>query len=188
MKLKYLMPLFLLTLQLIFSQNSLSKNIYKLPIKLWQKLSYTTPLLNCQFEPSCSNYFIHSVDSIGIILGTINCANRIIRCNPAARHYHLQQEHPKFYNDNRLIDYVSFAKNKTLNYNFFKYAIIPGLGRYKSDRKVDAMFSFMVITSSIFKGFELQKQKPILSGFYFSMTLLFWIADFHNTIYTNNYK
>jgi hypothetical protein len=36
----------------------------------------------CRFEPSCSNYFIGSVEKYGAVRGSIRGAWRILRCNP----------------------------------------------------------------------------------------------------------
>ena len=106
------------------------KSIYTIPAKIWQHLSYSFPILNCQFEPSCSNYFVQAVDSVGIIGGTIISADRIVRCNTYAKYYHLQKPKPKFHRDGRLLDYVSYEKNKIKIPNkYVFYSIIPGLGR-----------------------------------------------------------
>ena len=98
MKFLQLRLIILVSVNIIFTSENPVKKIYKYPFKLWQKLSYSTTILDCQFEPSCSNYFIQAVDSAGIVKGTIIGADRIIRCNPGARHYHLQKSNPKFYN------------------------------------------------------------------------------------------
>ena len=165
----------------IFCSPSLFKSIYKTPVKLWQKLSYSTPILDCQFEPSCSNYFIHAVDSTGIISGTIIGADRIIRCNPGARHYHLQKNEPQFHDDGRIIDYVSFDKKANNQPDYLYYSIIPGLGRAKNGRKVDGIFSFLTISSSLFRGYKFKKAHPNISVFYFTLGSIFWIADFYGT-------
>ena len=181
MKFLQLRLIILVSVNIIFTSENPLKKIYKSPVKLWQKLSYSIPILDCQFEPSCSNYFIHAVDSTGIVTGTIIGADRIIRCNLGARHYHLQKPNPKFYDDGRLIDHVSFNHIENPNNKFLKYAIIPGYGRYKLGREIDGFFSFLIISSSIYKGIKFQNEKPILSGFYFSVGLVFWIADFYGT-------
>jgi putative component of membrane protein insertase Oxa1/YidC/SpoIIIJ protein YidD len=176
------------SLNLIFASFPICNSIYKTPVKIWQKISYSTPILDCQFEPSCSNYFIHAVDSIGIVSGTIIGADRIIRCNPAARHYHHQKQNPKFHHDNRLINYVSINRNKYPNSQFVKYSIIPGLGRYKSGREIDALFSFLMVAGSYYNSYKFQKNHPNISGFYFVIGSIFWAADFYGTWRTNNSK
>ena len=165
----------------IFTSPSFLKSIYKTPVKLWQKLSYSTPLLDCQFEPSCSNYFLHAIDSTGIINGTIIGVDRIIRCNPGARHYHLQKDNPTFYNDGRIIDYVSFEKSTEIQSNYLYYSIIPGLGRAKNERQIDGLFSFLMVSSSLYKGYKFKNTHPNIAGFYFTLGSIFWISDFYGT-------
>ena len=68
-------------------------------------------MLNCQFYPSCSNYFSLSIAKKGIVKGTIIGLDRIVRCNPAAVGYHFQQSPPEFYYDGRLVDNLKNNKN-----------------------------------------------------------------------------
>jgi len=178
----------LVSVNIIFTSENPFKTIYKSPVKLWQKISYSTPILDCQFEPSCSNYFLHAVDSTGIISGTIIGADRIIRCNPAARHYHLQSPKSKFYGDSRLIEYVSYEKKLYPEYKFLKYAVIPGLGRYKLSREIDGLFSFLFVINSLYKGINHFEDNPYKSGIYLSIGALFWAADFYGTWRSSNKK
>jgi putative component of membrane protein insertase Oxa1/YidC/SpoIIIJ protein YidD len=93
-------------------KTSLAEKILISPIALWQRFSYSTPLLACQFYPSCSNYAAQSISEKGVLKGTIMAADRIVRCNPAAYHYHVgdnlksvsRQE--AFHTDGRLVDRV----------------------------------------------------------------------------------
>ena len=176
-----LILIILVSVNIIFTSENPFKIIYKSPVKLWQKISYSTPILDCQFEPSCSNYFLHAVDSTGILPGTIIGADRIIRCNPAARHYQLQNPKSKFYDDGRLIDYVTYKKNINPKYKFLKYAVIPGLGRYKLGREIDGFFSFLFVINSLYKGINHFENNPYKSGIYLSIGTLFWAADFYGT-------
>ena len=166
----------------IFGSTPILRTIYNAPIKLWQKMSYSTTILDCQFEPSCSNYFMHAVDSVGIISGTIIGTDRIIRCNPSARYYHLQKQNPKFHIDGRLIDFVSYKINSSKYPNkYLFYPIIPGLGRAKSGRKIDGLFSFLMVVSSYYNGYKFQNNHPYISRFYFTLGSIFWVADFYGT-------
>jgi putative membrane protein insertion efficiency factor len=51
-------------------------------IRLYQRL--ISPMLGqrCRFEPSCSQYFIESVQKYGAVRGTLRGLWRILRCNP----------------------------------------------------------------------------------------------------------
>jgi putative membrane protein insertion efficiency factor len=53
-----------------------------LPIKLYQKL--LSPLLgrHCRFVPSCSEYAIEAIKSLGPIRGSVKAIIRLLRCNP----------------------------------------------------------------------------------------------------------
>lgn len=56
--------------------------ILKLPIKLYKLL--ISPLLpkSCIYEPTCSSYFIKSLDIHGPFKGTVYGILRVLRCNP----------------------------------------------------------------------------------------------------------
>jgi uncharacterized protein len=69
--------------------NQLARSIWSLPrwtlIGAVQIYQYTlSPLLgrHCRFEPSCSAYFIQSVQKHGAIRGTLRGIWRICRCHP----------------------------------------------------------------------------------------------------------
>jgi len=61
-----------------------------LPIAGWQRISYNTDFLNCQYYPSCSNYGAEAIHLHGILFGSFMAADRIVRCNPAAYYYHTE--------------------------------------------------------------------------------------------------
>ena len=65
------------------------KTIAKLPsrfligmVRLYQL--FLSPIVGrqCRFEPSCSKYFIGSVEMHGAIRGSLRGLWRIVRCNP----------------------------------------------------------------------------------------------------------
>jgi uncharacterized protein len=69
--------------------NQLARSIWSLPrwtlIGAVQIYQYTlSPLLgrHCRFEPSCSAYFIQSVQKHGAIRGTLRGIWRICHCHP----------------------------------------------------------------------------------------------------------
>jgi putative membrane protein insertion efficiency factor len=51
-------------------------------VRLYQLV--LSPLVGqqCRFEPSCSKYFIGSVEKYGVIRGALRGVWRIVRCNP----------------------------------------------------------------------------------------------------------
>lgn len=58
------------------------RNIYILPIKLYQLILSPFFGRNCIYHPTCSNYAIQAIRKKGIFLGTIMGSYRILRCNP----------------------------------------------------------------------------------------------------------
>jgi putative membrane protein insertion efficiency factor len=58
------------------------RNIYILPIKLYQLILSPFFGRNCIYHPTCSNYAIQAIRKKGIFLGTIIGSYRILRCNP----------------------------------------------------------------------------------------------------------
>ncbi len=114
-----------------------------LPIAGWQRLSYNTNALNCQFYPSCSNYSAQAIQHFGWIKGSIMASDRIIRCNPFAFHYHIQGHLP-FQTDGRLVDHITqdnrqgpISKSPWVAAGFS--AIIPGTGRMYAGRIFDGL-------------------------------------------------
>lgn len=50
-------------------------------IKLYQKIPGNFHNY-CRFSPTCSNYAIESIETFGIIKGTLKSLIRILKCNP----------------------------------------------------------------------------------------------------------
>ncbi|SVC69787.1 uncharacterized protein METZ01_LOCUS322641, partial [marine metagenome] len=149
------------------SKISVLRKAALLPIAGWQRISYNTDLFNCQFYPSCSNYSAEAIKEHGLVLGCAVAADRIIRCNPAAFHYHVETQ--AFFNDDdgRLIDFV-----KPKVYQFSKkspsvaagLSIVPGLGRIYAGRLYDGLFSFLTLSLSGNAAYTTLNQKRPLAG------------------------
>jgi len=58
------------------------RDIYILPIKLYQLILSPFFGRDCCYYPTCSNYTIEAIRKKGIFLGTIMGFYRILRCNP----------------------------------------------------------------------------------------------------------
>ena len=130
---------------LLKSQNiSLIKKMGILPISAFQRISYNSHFLNCQFYPSCSNcsnYGAHAIKEKGLILGSFAASDRILRCNPTAISYY-----PKY------TDSTSIMLYDPLNINAIKSpakspamaimlsAVIPGTGRMYAGRWTEGFF------------------------------------------------
>jgi putative membrane protein insertion efficiency factor len=60
----------------------LIKQLFILPIRIYQ---YTlSPMLgaNCRFQPSCSRYMVQAIEEWGVIKGIFLGLRRIFRCHP----------------------------------------------------------------------------------------------------------
>lgn len=164
-----------------------SRLLYK-PIHIWQNISYNSPALNCQFERSCSNYMVDAIQGKGVLPGLVIGIDRIVRCNPAARHYHMQLNKPRILPDGRLLEPLDIdsAHDPGKNpYVAMSLSVIPGLGRSYAGHPVDGLFSFIFVA-----GFALNAGMQLEAGNSFGATAygltagLFWIADFYGAYRT----
>jgi putative membrane protein insertion efficiency factor len=64
----------------------LLKQIFILPIRIYQHT--LSPLLgkNCRYQPTCSSYMIQAVEEWGVFKGVYLGAKRILRCHPWSDH------------------------------------------------------------------------------------------------------
>jgi len=66
--------------------NKLLKQIFILPIKIYQ---YTlSPMLGqkCRYQPTCSSYMIQAIEEWGVFKGIYLGTKRILRCHPWSNH------------------------------------------------------------------------------------------------------
>ena len=122
------------------------QKIFIYPVAQWQKISYKSSALNCQFYPSCSNYCSLAIKENGPLFGSIIAMDRITRCNPSALSYHQKINGSYKDEDGRLIDYVKPASyNQNLNPSLLSsmLAFIPGLGRFHSGRVYDGIYGML---------------------------------------------
>ena len=58
------------------------REVFILPIRVYQK--FVSPLLppSCKYHPSCSQYAIDAVRIFGPVKGAVLAAWRLVRCNP----------------------------------------------------------------------------------------------------------
>ena len=130
-----------------------------------------------------------------MVRGTIIGFDRIIRCNPAAVGYHLQNINSKFHYDGRLVDNLEFRKslNEVTNSKLpIFFSVFPGLGRTFLGRKFDGFVSFTFV--SILSGLSyssFKKENEILGTITAVIGAFFWASDFYGThrmIEQNNQK
>ena len=136
---------------ILASENTtIIKKIGIIPIAGWQRLSYQSDLLNCQFYPSCSNYGAQAIHRHGLILGAFMTSDRIIRCNPSAFEYQLKSGGKFHEKDGRLVDPIHRTIKPNPHSNPFigvmLSSIVPGMGRVYSGQWVDGLFGFAMFT------------------------------------------
>ena len=157
---------------------SLAKKIFIYPISKWQRVSYNSKIFNCQFYPSCSNFGATSIKKYGNLFGTIIAADRIVRCNPSALHYHRKTDGAYSDNDGRLIDFVDpknyYPSDKSPTIAAY-LSIIPGLGRLYSGRLYDGLYSvFNFAIASEISLIAMKNQRKILGPLFLgSFTILY---------------
>jgi putative component of membrane protein insertase Oxa1/YidC/SpoIIIJ protein YidD len=150
------------------------------PIALFQRFSYATPGLHCQFEPSCSHFMALSIARHNVIKGLVIGTDRLIRCNPFAFQYH-QKEHPgQFSVDGRLLDPVPGGENRTRPNIHTICSIIPGLGRALAGRPGDGILSFITVVTLGAVTYQAHQRGSMGGTAVFgSLTAVFWLADFY---------
>ncbi len=160
------------------------------PIQWWQHLSYAHPTMNCQFEHSCSNFMVDAILEKGLIRGTVIGTDRIVRCNPAARFYHLQVPGSQIQYDGRLVEPLDWtppqkpAKSPALAVIL---SIVPGLGRSYAGHPVDGFFSLVLVGSFAYSTYSHnQEGNSISAGINASFMTLFWLADIYGAYRTAN--
>ena len=162
----------------------LEGSTYRL-ISCWQSISYKSSKLNCQFYPSCSNYYALATNNFGVLGGSIRAADRFIRCNPAAAGYHLQNPNSEFHTDGRLVDRLELRKtipSKKTTQLPILFSAIPGFGRVYYDHKFDGFVSFTYVSGFSYLSYNAFKRKNEVIGIFSGViALLFWSADIFAT-------
>tara|TARA_Y100000590_G_scaffold361959_1_gene418871 strand:+ start:24119 stop:24799 length:681 start_codon:yes stop_codon:yes gene_type:complete len=169
--------------------------IYKtglLPIAAWQRLSYNTDLLNCQFYPSCSNYGAEAIKKYGLLRGSALASERIVRCSPFALHYHMETKAPFHAPDGRLIDYViPDPANKTTKSPLIASllsSLLPGSGRIYAGRTWDGimgMWTIYLVGSSAY--YSLKDDRPIAGPLFGATALIVYFGEIYGAWRTAKY-
>ncbi len=156
----------------------LARRILVAPIALFQQVSYATPLMDCPFEPSCSQYMAEAVVRHGGLPGVIIGADRLVRCNPWAFHYHLRDHQKPFHVEGRMLDPVPQERKPWEWKKAGALAIVPGLGRVRASRPGDGIVSLLMVASLATSAYRLHLDgKQIRAGFMGTLSIIFWLAD-----------
>ena len=162
------------------------------PLSSWQHFTYGHPGYNCQFEPSCSHFAALAIEEHGVLAGMVVGTDRILRCNPSARHNHMDSPDPSLHVDGRLLEPVDFmaaespARSPALAATL---SIVPGLGRVYAGRPLDGLLSFLLIGSFAYATVQHYEAENtgwvILDG---GLTILLWSADIYGAIWSAKHR
>jgi putative component of membrane protein insertase Oxa1/YidC/SpoIIIJ protein YidD len=163
-----------------------------LPIAGWQRLSYNSDALNCQYYPSCSNYAAHAIAEKGLILGSFMAADRIMRCNPSALENHLKAGRGLTVDKKYLIDPIHLealresTKSPALAVLFS--ALVPGTGRAYAGRTHDAFTGFMLFAfSATFAVQTYREERPIAAPIFIGLATLIYGGEIYGAYRTAKY-
>ena len=164
-----------------------------LPISAWQRLSYNSNLLSCQFYPSCSNYGGLAISEHGPFIGLAITADRIVRCSPFALEYHYDINGKFHYPDYRLIDPLQITNTKNNSNKSPLFAaglsiILPGSGRIYAGRFMDGFMGMWMIAISGTAAYSSFQENKIIKGNLFSViTLIFYSGEIYGAYRTAKY-
>jgi len=154
-------------------------NIAILAIKGWQKISFKTSLLNCQFEPCCSNYGIHSIKEKGVLEGILYSADRISRCHPFAYKYYT-------YDKGRLNNNLqSEPEFKSRNFPYLSIPLsffIPGFNKMVNGRFYDGLSMFIITELSAYNTYKTYRNRKKMFVPFLFVTSSFYISDIYFNI------
>lgn len=174
----------------LYSSNTLGPGLRVVlkPIQWWQHLSYQSDAMNCQFEHSCSTFMVDAIVEKGILRGSIIGTDRIVRCNPAARDYHLKIPDAQLHYDGRLIeplDWKAAVKPGKSPAVAVSLSLIPGLGRTYAGHPMDGFLSFLLVGSFAYNTYAHdQAGNPIRASLNAGLMTLFWTADIYGAYRT----
>ena len=158
------------------------------PISKWQRISYGSPEMNCQFFPSCSQYGAIAINEKGPILGLFATSDRIIRCNPSAMKNH-SAIGGSYYQDGRMVDML-----KPENINNEKspviagiLSIVPGLGRIYSKKYFDGLFGFLMTSIAYQSAIRSTNNNSIFAPLFVSTAIIVHGGEIYGSYRTAKY-
>jgi len=160
------------------------------PITKWQRVSYNSNAISCQYYPNCSLYGAQAIHSKGAIVGSMVTYDRIVRCNESAQFHH--NEMGGFYSlDNRMVDPVDPYPNTSKKSPLFAAslsAIIPGLGRVYSGRlMMDGIYGFLLSSLTFQIAQKSIKRNSSFSPLYVGAALISYGGEIYGAYRTANY-
>lgn len=174
---------------------NLVKKTGLLPIAAWQRISYNTDLLNCQFAPSCSNYGSQAIRRYGVLRGAVVATERIMRCNGFAWHYHVRMHGEFQAADGRLVDPLipetgnpSGPSDRSPVTAALLSALVPGAGRIYAGRWLEGLLGFSACAYSAYLAHSSSgRDHPVRSGIFLSVTALLYGGEIYGAYRTAKY-
>tara|TARA_B100001996_G_scaffold34236_1_gene25635 strand:+ start:8447 stop:9088 length:642 start_codon:yes stop_codon:yes gene_type:complete len=172
------------------TNNNFLQKIFLYPITKWQRISYNSDAIGCQYSPNCSLYGAQAIHSKGAILGSMVTYDRIVRCNESAQFHHNKMG--GFYSlDNRLVDPVNHYPNTNKKSPLLAAtlsAIIPGSGRVYGGRLImDGIYGLLLSSFTIQIAQKSIKNDSALSPFYIGIALIAYGGEIYGAYRTANY-
>ena len=172
------------------SNNNLLQKMFLYPITKWQRLSYNSDAIGCQYSPNCSLYGAQAIHSKGATLGSMITYDRIIRCNESAAFHHNKMG--GFYSsDNRLVDPVNYFPSTNKKSPLFAAtlsAIVPGSGRVYGGRLImDGIYGLLLSSFTIQVAQRSVKNGSAFSPIYIGIALISYGGEIYGAYRTANY-
>jgi len=172
------------------TNNNFLQKMFLYPITKWQRVSYNSEIIGCQYSPNCSLYGARAIHSKGAIIGSMVTYDRIVRCNESAQFHH--DKMGGFYAaDNRLVDPVDYYPSTNKKSPFLAAAlsaIIPGSGRIYGGRLImDGIYGLFLSSLTIQIAQKSVKNGSALSPFYIGVALISYGGEIYGAYRTANY-
>ena len=172
------------------NNNNILQKMFLYPITKWQRLSYNSDAIGCQYSPNCSLYGAQAIHSKGATLGSMITYDRIIRCNESAAYHHNKMG--GFYSsDNRLIDPIDYYPSPSKKSPLFAAtlsAILPGSGRIYGGRLImDGVYGLLLSSLAIQVAHRSIENGSALSPFYSGIALIAYGGEIYGAYRTANY-
>ena len=170
--------------------NNILQKMFLYPITKWQRLSYNSDAIGCQYSPNCSLYGAQAIHSKGAALGSMITYDRIVRCNESAAYHHNKMG--GFYSsDNRLVDPIDYYPSPYKISPLFAAtlsAVIPGSGRVYGGRLImDGVYGLLLSSLAIQVAYRSIKNGSALSPFYSGIALIAYGGEIYGAYRTANY-
>ena len=172
------------------NKNNILQKMFLYPITKWQRLSYNSDAIGCQYSPNCSLYGAQAIHSKGATLGSMITYDRIIRCNESAAYHHNKMG--GFYSsDNRLIDPIDYYPSPNKKSPLFAAtlsAILPGSGRVYGGRLImDGVYGLLLSSLAIQVAYRSIKNGSAMSPFYSGIALIAYGGEIYGAYRTATY-